>query len=71
MSKQEIVYTIEDVVDAINGLQDINLDPKNDFGYTVGDELNEIKFHLKELVEIQTRQAVALEKIYTRMPIQE
>jgi hypothetical protein len=71
MSKQEIVYTIKDVVDAINGLQDINLDPKNDFGNTVGDELNEIKFHLKELVEIQTRQAVAMEKIYTRMRIQE
>jgi hypothetical protein len=45
-------------------LSDLPLDPQNDHGYTVGDELHEMNYYLKEIME-------ALQKIYTRMPIQE
>ena len=51
--KQETTYTLEDVVDAIG---DIDTDHKNDFGYTVGDELHEINWRLERI-------AVALETI--------
>jgi hypothetical protein len=53
MAKTKVEYTLEDVADAIG---DINTDPKNDFGQTVGDELHDIAYTL-------TRIADALEKI--------
>ena len=36
------------------------LDPKNDFGYTVGDELHELNYYLKSIAE-------TLEKIESKM----
>jgi hypothetical protein len=45
-------------------LSDLPLDPQNDFGYTVGDELHEMNHTLARIAE-------ALEKIVTRMPIQQ
>lgn len=54
--KKEITYTLEDVVDAIGDLHNLPLDPNNDFGMTVGDELHSIDFHLSRIAD-------ALEKI--------
>jgi hypothetical protein len=51
----QTTYTLEDVADAIGSIPDA-MDPKNDFGYTVGDELHEINWRLERI-------AVALEKI--------
>jgi hypothetical protein len=53
MANTKVEYTLGDVADAIS---DINTDPKNDFGQTVGDELHDIAWTL-------TRIADALEKI--------
>jgi hypothetical protein len=45
-------YTLEDVVDELSNIeQAILIDQKNDFGYTIGDELHEIKFFLKSISE--------------------
>jgi len=58
--KQETVYTLADVTDAINSLNDsITFQPNNDFGQTVGDELHDIAYSL-------TRIADALEKIVNK-----
>jgi len=55
--KKETVYTLEDVTDAINGLNDaITYQPTNDFNQTIGDELHSIDFHLSRIAD-------ALEKI--------
>lgn len=54
--KQETIYTLEDVTDAINSLHDLSLDPINDFGQTVGDELHSIDYQLSRIAD-------ALEKI--------
>ena len=56
MAKTKVEYTLEDVADAIS---DINTDPTNDFGQTVGDELHDIAWAL-------TRIADALEKIASK-----
>jgi hypothetical protein len=53
MANTQVEYTLGDVADAIS---DINTNPQNDFGYTVGDELHEINWRLERI-------AVALEKI--------
>ena len=46
---------MKEVIDAINELTgavtDLELDTKNDFGYTVGDELHEMNYYLKEIME--------------------
>jgi len=59
---------MKEVIEAVNELTgviaDLDLDPTNTRGYTVGDELYEISHTL-------TRIAEALEKMYTRMPVQE
>ena len=59
---------MKEVIDAVNELTgavaDLDLDPKNTRGYTVGDELYEISYTLARIAE-------ALEKVVTRMPIQE
>jgi len=52
MRKQETVYTLEDVTDAINSIGDnLNLNPTNDFNMTVGDELHNIEFHLGRIAD--------------------
>jgi hypothetical protein len=52
MRKQETVYTLEDVTDAINSIGDnMNLNPTNDFGMTVSDELHNIEFHLARIAD--------------------
>jgi len=52
MAKQEIVYTLEHVADAIGGLAfDLPLDPNNDFGMTVGDELHNIDYNLSRIAD--------------------
>ena len=54
---KEITYTLEDVTDAINSLNDaITYQPVNDFNQTIGDELHSIDFHLSRIAD-------ALEKI--------
>jgi hypothetical protein len=58
----------EKFLSAVEGIEvaigDLQCDPVNSFGQTVGDELHDISYQLGELVTI-------LEKIYTRMPVQE
>jgi hypothetical protein len=52
MSKQETVYTLEDVVDAIGSIgDDMNLNPSNDFNMTVGDELHNIHYQLERIAD--------------------
>ena len=51
MAKQEIVYTLEHVADAIDNLHDLPLDPKNDFNMTVGDELHNIDYNLSRIAD--------------------
>jgi hypothetical protein len=52
MSKQETVYTLEDVVDAIGSIgDDMNLNPTNDFNMTVGDELHNIDYQLSRIAD--------------------
>ena len=59
---------MKEVIEAVNELTgvvaDLNLDPQNARGYTVGDELYEISHTLARIAE-------ALEKVVTRMPIQQ
>ena len=50
---------MEQVANAIEELT-AKLDPKNDFGYTVGDELHEINFYLRTIAE-------TLEKIESKL----
>jgi hypothetical protein len=46
---------MKEVIEAIEALtsevSELNIDKKNDFGYTVGDELHEMNFYLKEIME--------------------
>ena len=46
---KEITYTLEDVVDAIGSLHDLPLDPINNFGMTVGDQLHSIYEQLESI----------------------
>jgi len=43
------------VIEAIEALtsevSELNVDRKNDFGYTVGDELHKMNYYLKEIME--------------------
>jgi hypothetical protein len=58
-SFDDMVTAIEDVAGAIS--DDINIDPKNDFGMTVGDELHSIEFQLSRIadsLEILAKQLV-------------
>jgi len=59
---------LEKILSALEGIEvalgDLTVDPVNSFGSTVGDELHDVNYTL-------TRIAEALEKMYTRMPIQE
>jgi hypothetical protein len=50
---QEFNNAIENIADAVENL---NLDPKNDFGYTVGDQLHEMCWQLERIAD-------ALEKL--------
>ena len=45
---QEIIQAIEALT---NEVSELNVDKKNDFGYTVGDELHEMNYYLKEIME--------------------
>ena len=41
-----------DAIESIAGeLADLNLNPTNDFGYTIGDELHELNYYLKSISE--------------------
>jgi len=52
MAKQETIYTLEDVVDAIGCIgDDMNLNPCNDFNMTVGDELHSIEYQLSRIAD--------------------
>lgn len=52
MAKQETIYTLEDVVDAIGSIgDDMNLNPSNDFNMTVGDELHNIDYQLSRIAD--------------------
>ena len=46
---------MKQVIEAIEALtsevSELNVDRKNDFGYTVGDELHEMNYYLKEIME--------------------
>jgi len=46
---------MKEIIEAIEALtrevSELNVDRKNDFGYTVGDELHEMNFYLKEIME--------------------
>ncbi len=53
--KQETIYTLQDVTDAVGSIPDA-MNPQNYYGQTVGDELHDIAYTL-------TRIADALEKI--------
>ena len=45
-------YDLEDIFDQLGYIAEAINEPKrNEFGYTIGDELNEIKFYLKEISE--------------------
>ena len=59
---------LEKFLEALEGIEvalnDLENDPVNSFGQTVGDELHDLNYNVGELVTI-------LQKIYTRMPIQE
>ena len=62
MAKQETIYTLEDVVDAIGSIGDnMNLNPSNDFNMTVGDELHSIDYQLSRIAD-------ALETIIKKIP---
>ena len=61
MSKSfdDMVIAIEDIAEAIT--HEINTDPKNDFGMTIGDELHSIEFQLSRIadsLEILAKQLV-------------
>jgi len=61
MSKSfdDMVTAIEDIAEAISN--EIDTDPKNDFGMTVGDELHSIEFQLSRIadsLEILAKQLV-------------
>jgi hypothetical protein len=51
MSKSfdDMVSAIEDIAGAIS--DEIDTDPKNDFGMTVGDELHSIEFQLSRIAD--------------------
>jgi hypothetical protein len=52
MAKQETIYTLEDVVDAIGSIGDnMNLNPTNDFNMTVSDELHNIDYQLARIAD--------------------
>lgn len=48
-SFDDVVTAIEDIASAI--ADDIDTDPKNDFGMTVGDELHSIDWHLSRIAD--------------------
>ena len=48
-SFDDMVSAIEDIAGAIS--HEIDTDPKNDFGMTVGDELHNIEFHLSRIAD--------------------
>ena len=52
-----IEETLQELVGAV---ADLNLDPKNDFGQTVGDQLYELTYEVKRIADV-------LEQIYTKM----
>jgi hypothetical protein len=45
---KEIIEAIEALTSEVS---ELNVDKTNDFGYTVGDELHEMNFYLKEIME--------------------
>jgi hypothetical protein len=52
MAKQETIYTLEDVVDATGSIGDnMDLNPINDFGMTVSDELHSIDYQLARIAD--------------------
>jgi hypothetical protein len=50
MAKQETIDTLVEVSNAIDNLTD-RLDPINDFGFTVGDELHNIHYQLERIAD--------------------
>lgn len=52
MVSKDMVYTLEDVVDAIGSIGEaMDLNPTNDFGMTVGDELHNIHYELGRIAD--------------------
>jgi hypothetical protein len=51
MATKEQQETMNDRLSDIADILDRKLDRNNDFGYTIGDELNEIKFFLESISE--------------------
>lgn len=50
MNQETIQEQITDLINAVDRVAD-QIDKQNDFGYTVGDELHEMNFYLKEIME--------------------
>jgi hypothetical protein len=50
MAKKETTDTLVEVSNAIDALTD-RLDPINDFGFTVGDELHNIHYQLERIAD--------------------
>lgn len=46
----EIITGLTNITNAIEEISS-NLDPKNDFSYTVGDELHEMNYYLKKIAD--------------------
>lgn len=45
-------YDLEDIYDQLGNIADAINEPKrNDFGYTLSDELHEMNFYLKQIME--------------------
>jgi hypothetical protein len=46
---------MKEVIEAIEALtsevSELSVEKKNDFGYTIGDELHEMNYYLKEIME--------------------
>jgi hypothetical protein len=45
---KEIIQAIEALTSEVS---ELNVDKQNDFGYTVADELHEMNYYLKEIME--------------------
>ena len=45
---KDVIRAIEDLT---NEVVELNIPKQNDFGYTVGDELHEMNYYLKEIME--------------------